>query len=135
MSFAKFMISGLSTYIAIDAVFVAIGGLALKLPWRSWGIPFGTLLFSGLLFTTLLYWTRQSYGRPKVCAQRFALTILVFSLSFMMALLVSAIKIGILSESVAANDYAPYALFASVIGTAVVYFGARKKLQVTQESH
>ena len=128
VKFSKWMIIGLITYVFIEIIFIGVVDLSLNVALQSLALPFGMLFIVGIMLTMLLYWSRQSYGRPKACAMRFAFTIFSCSLAFMMALLLSAIKIGILSELSAVNDYAPYALFASFVGATVVYFMARKKL-------
>lgn len=132
MNFGRWMSIALITYAAMDAIFVGLGGLALNLSFRSLWLPFGMFFLVGVLLTVLLYWTRQSYDRPKSCAMRLAFTIFSCSLTFMLALVFSAMRLSILSQSTALNDYAPYALPGSLVAATVVYLMARKKLQAMQ---
>jgi hypothetical protein len=49
-------------------------------------------------------------------------------------LLLSAVKLDILSSSDALNGYAPYILFTSALASLVVYMMARRRLEAINQS-
>lgn len=133
IGFGKWLLVCLVTYALFDVAFVGLAGLALNLSPRSLLLPYVMLFSCGLLLTVLLYWTRQSYDRPKSCATRLAFSIFTYLLIFMSVLIFSVVRIGILSQSTGLDAYAPYILPGSLIAAMVVYFMARTKLQARQK--
>lgn len=132
MSLIKWFLLFLLTFAVFDAAFVGLAGLALNLSFRSLLQPYVMIFCCGLILSVLLYWTRQSFDRPKSCAIRFSLTVCSYLLLFMFVVLLSAARVGIISQSAELNDYAPYICLGSVITGSMVYFMARKKLEVMQ---
>lgn len=133
ISFGKWLLVSLVTYALLDAAFVGLFGLALSLPFRSLLLPYMLFLYCGLVLTILLYWARESYERPRSCAIRLAFTIFSYLLLFMSALLISAVREGIVLQSTALNHYAPYLLPASLVAAIQVYAMAFKRLQSLHE--
>ena len=95
-------------------------------------VPYLLLLWCGFVGASLIYWARQSYERPKSGAIRFAFAIFLIANLYMGVLLLSAVKLAILSASSALNDYAPYILPTSALGSLVVYVIARRMLEAAK---
>jgi hypothetical protein len=90
------------------------------------------IFYCGFIASALLYWTRQSFDRPKSFAVRFALTIFFYMVLFMFVVAYSAAGAGILSQSTVLNDYAPFICLGAAITATTVYFMARKKLEAAK---
>jgi hypothetical protein len=88
----------------------------------------------GFVASVGIYWARQSYNRPKSGAIRLALAILVFLNLYLGALLFSAVKFGFLSSDDAINNYAPYILPVSILGSVGVYMAAKESLNVSSRN-
>ena len=116
------------------AILVVLLGLALGLRIQSLLLPYLLLLWCGFVGASLIYWARQSYERPKAGAIRFALAIFFFMNLYMGALLLSAVKLAILSSNSALNGYAPDILPMSALGALVVYVMARRRLEAIGQS-
>lgn len=117
-----------------QAILVVLAGLVLNLRTRGLLLPYLLLLWCGFVGASLIYWARQSYDRPKSGAIRFALAIFLFLNGYMGALLLSAVKLAILSTSSALNEYAPYILPTSALGSLVVYLMMRRRLEAIKQS-
>lgn len=124
----------LAAYGVAHAILVALASLALHLNvgGRVWAVLYVPLLACGFVGSVLIYWSRQSYDRPKPGAIRLALGILVFLNLYMGALLFAAVKLGVLSSGDALNSYAPYILPGSIFGSIGVYVAARRSLEASQ---
>ena len=116
------------------ALLVALVGLALNLSLRSLLVAFSMLLSCGFAGAALIFWARQSYERPKSGAIRFALAIFLLLNMYMGALLFSAVKVSILTTSTALNNYGPYILPTSILGSVAVYIMARRRLEAINQS-
>jgi len=111
----------LASYGVGHGILVVLVGLVLSLRIRNLLLPYLLLLWCGFIGASLIYWARQSYDQPKSGAIRFALAIFLFLNVYMGALLFSAAKLAILSTGSALNDYAPYILPTSALGSVAVY--------------
>ncbi len=121
-------------YGVAHAIFIVLAGLALSLRIRSLVLPYSLLLWCGFVGASLIYWARQSYERPKSGAIRFALAIFLFMNLYMGIVLLSVVKLAILSSSSALNGYAPYILPSTALGSLVVYVMARRRLEAISQS-
>jgi len=131
-TFWRWISLSMASYGVTQAILVVLAGLALNLRHRRWLLPYFLLLGCGFVGATLVYWARKSYDRPKSGAIRFAAAVFLFSSLYMGALLVSVVKLGMLSSNSALNEYAPYVLPTSTLGSIAVYFMMRKKLEATK---
>ena len=124
----------LASYGASHVILVVLAGLALNLNLgaKIWPDLFFPMLGCGFVGSALMYWSRQSYDQPKAGAIRLALAILVFLNLYLGILIVSALKLGILSSRDALNSYAPYILPTSILGSIAVYMVARRSLETSQ---
>jgi len=114
------------------AIFVALAGVALNLPFRRLWVPYTALCSCGLLLAPSLYWARLSRERPKSCAIRFAIAIFLYIQAVMVALGSSTIRLGILSQSEVVYDYAPFMEAFSVIVSIPIYVTARLMFKAPQ---
>jgi hypothetical protein len=124
----------LASYGIGHAILVVLLGLALGLRARSLLLPYLLLLWCGFVGSCLIYWARRSYERPKSGAIRFALAVFLFLNLYLGALLLSAVKLAILSTGSALSDYAPYILLTSALGSAALYLMARMRLEAISQS-
>ncbi len=129
ISFARWVLAFLASYAVMGLIFVGLAGLAMNLFPGQLLLPYVMLLCSGLTAAVLTFWARQAYDRPKACAIRLALASFFGSNLFMLTVLVSVVKLGVLQESTA-YGYAPYILPGSALGAISVYVVARKKLEI-----
>lgn len=127
---SRFLVS----YGVAHVILVAFVRLALGLEARSLLLSYFLLLCCGFGGGSLIYWARQSYERPKSGAIRFALAIFLYMNLYMCVLLFSVVKVAMLSISSALNDYAPYILPTSALGSLVVYVIARRRLESISQS-
>ena len=116
------------------AVLVVLVGLALSLRLRSLLVPYSILLCCGFAGAALIYWARQSYERPRPGSIRFALAIFLLLNMYMGTLLFGAVKVAVLTTSTALNDYGPYILPTSVLGSVAVYIMARRRLEAIAQA-
>jgi hypothetical protein len=122
----------MASYGVGHAMLVVLAGLVLKIGARTCLALYLLLLGCGGVVSVLIYWARQSYDRPKSGSIRFALAIFFFLNLYMGVLLVSTVKLGILSRSSALDDYAPYIFLSSALGSIVVYAVVRRSLEASQ---
>lgn len=111
------------------AIFIGLAGLALNLPARRLLVPYTTLLYCGLVLSPLLYWARLSRERPKSCAIRLGIAMFLYLQVLMLALGFSTIRLGILSQTAALNDYAPFMVPFSALASIVIYVVTRQMLK------
>jgi len=115
------------------AVFVGVAGAILDLPLRKLLIPYTMFLECGLVLSPFLYWARLAREKPRPYAIRSAIAMFSYTVDIMLALGISAIRLGILSQTELLNYYAPlmvpFPALASVAGyvTARQMFKARQK--------
>lgn len=114
------------------AILIGIAGLILNIPARRLLVPYTTLLYCGLVLSPLLYWARLARQRPKSCAIRLAIAVFLYSQALMLALGFSAIRLDILSQKTALNEYAPFMVPFSALASIVLYIAAR---QMFESSH
>jgi hypothetical protein len=133
-TFLRWNASFLASYGVVHAILVFIAWLALGINTggRIWLLLFLPLLACGFVGSVLIYWSRQSYDRPKSGAIRLGLGILVFLNLYMGILLFSAVKLGVLSSGDALNGYGPYVLPSSILGSIAVYVVARRMLEASR---
>jgi hypothetical protein len=134
VSFGKWILVSLLTYTVFDLIFVSLAGLALSLSPRNLMQPFALIFCCGVIASTLLYWTRESYGQPKSCACRLALSFFVYLLLFMSVLIFGAMKNGFISRHSLLAAFALFVCPGSTIAAVVVYFTARNKLSTRNTS-
>lgn len=133
MTFGRWMTVSLTTWAVGQAVFVALAGVVLNLAIRAWLLPYKLLFCCGFAGMALIYWARQSYHRPKPYALRFALAIFFFWNLYMGALLISTVKVAILSSRDAWTEYAPYIVPGSALGSIIVYVKMRKRFKAATD--
>jgi hypothetical protein len=114
------------------AIFIGLAGLILGIPARRLLVPYTTLLYCGLVLSPLLYWARLSRERPKSCAIRFGIAMFLYLQVLMLALGFGTIRLGILSQATALNDYAPFMVPFSVLASILLYVVARQMLKAPQ---
>lgn len=133
-TFLRWNASFLAAYGTAHAILVFLAWLALGLNTggRIWLLLYLPLLACGFVGSVLIYWSRQSYERPKSGAIRLGLGILVFLDLYMGVLLFAAVKLGVLSSGDALNRYGPYVLPGSILGSIAVYVAARRTLEVSR---
>ena len=129
MTFGRWTSLALIPWAGGQAVFVALVGVALNLPIRTLLLPYLLLVWCGYVGVVLIYWARQLYDRPRSCAIRFALAIFFFLNLYMSVLLLSAVKVAILSAGSALNGYGPFILPGSALSAIAVYWRARRLLE------
>ena len=133
-TFWKWISLFLAAYAVGHGFLLALAGLVLNLRIRSLLLPYLLLLWCGFVCAVLTYWARQSYGRPKSGAVRLALAVFLYMNLYMGALLVSVVKLGVLSRGNALYGYAPYILPGSALGSLGVYVTVRWRLEATNQS-
>jgi uncharacterized membrane protein len=131
MRFRKWTLVFFVTYAALEAVFVAVVGLALKIPARSLLGPYVTLLFSVILLAPCVRWVLQFRKEAKSCAIRFALVVFVYLQLFSFILAFNAVNLGIVSEAVIVDDSAPVAVVGSIMMSVGVYITVRRRLEAS----
>jgi hypothetical protein len=109
-------------------IFVGLAGLALNLPAHKLLLPYGAMLYCGLVLSPLLYWVRLAREQPKSCAIRLALSMFLYSQVLMLTLGFSTIRLGILSQE-AATGYALPVLVLSALASVLLYIFTRQMLQ------
>ncbi len=114
------------------AIFIGLAGLILNIPARSLWVPYTALVYCGLVLSPLLYWARLSRERPKSCAIRFGIAMFLYLQVLMLALGFGAIRLGILSQAAALNDYAPFMIVFSALASILLYIAARQMLKAPQ---
>ena len=114
------------------AIFIGLAGLILSIPARRLLVPYTTLAYCGLVLSPLLYWARLARERPKSCAVRFGIAMFLYLQVLMLALGLGAIRLGIVSQAAALNDYAPFMIPFSALASVLVYIAARQMLKAPQ---
>jgi len=111
------------------AIFIRFAGFALALPARRLWVPYTMLLYCGLALSPLLYWARLAREQPKTCAIRMAIASFLYAQVFMLALGVSAIRLGVLSQTEALNNYAPIMVPFTALASTAIYVVRRQILK------
>lgn len=119
------------TYALLEAVFIGLVGLAFTVSVRGLLLPYAMLLGCGLMFALLTYWARQALDRPRTCALRFALTVLIGFPIFASVLAFSAINLGLVSRAILMHYLMPAALVGCGITSASMYVSVPKKAEVS----
>jgi hypothetical protein len=114
-------------------ILVAIFGLALGVPARRLLMPYVAVLFCGSLLSPLLYWAWLPHQRPRSFATRIGLAMFSYLQVLILALLLSAVRLGILSTGKAFGDYYRVWVLFSAVLTVGMYFVGRKMLNRLQE--
>ena len=102
-------------------IFIGFAGFALALPPRRLLVPYMMLLYCGLVLSPLLYWARLAREQPKTCAIRLAIASFLYAQVLMLALGISAIRLGVLSQTEALNNYAPIMVPFTALASIAVY--------------
>ncbi len=129
VKFGTWMLVVLSGHTIGAAIFLGLAGLVLSMSVRMLLVPFAMFSYCGLVLAPFLYWARLARESPRVCARRFATAIFFYLQVVMLALGFSAVKLGILSQHTALNDYGPFMLPFSALASACSYYAARQILQ------
>ncbi len=108
------------------AVFLGVAGVVLDLPPRRLLIPYTMLLCCGPVLSPCLYWARLAREKPKSFAIRSAIAMFLYFQVIMVALGISAIKLGILSQTAVLNDYAPVMVPFTALTSIVTYVVIRQ---------
>lgn len=132
-SFWRWISLFLVSYGIGQAIFVALVGLALRRQAQNLFVSYILLLWCGFIGGCLIYWARQSYGRAKSGAIRFALAIFVLLDLYMGVLVYGAYILRLLTKEAAIDGYAPYILPVAVIASVLVYFMSRQRLQAMNQ--
>ncbi|MDE2465403.1 MAG: hypothetical protein KGO02_17075 [Alphaproteobacteria bacterium] len=127
ITFSKWILVSVSTYAVFALVAIGLGALALNIPAQNLILPFGLIMLAGVVASGMVYWARQVLNEPKSWAIRFALSVFVFSLLFMSALIFSASRNGFIPRGSVLLDVSSFAFPGSAIGAIVVYFMARNR--------
>jgi hypothetical protein len=108
-------------------VFVGVAGAFLDLPPRRLLLRYTLFLYCGLVLSPFLYWARLAREKPKSFAIRSAIAMFLYIQVIMLALGISTIKLGILSQTAVLNDYAPVMVpFTALIS--IVFYVFRRQM-------
>lgn len=125
-SFAKWVIIFIAVYSALEAVFAGVAGIILGLAFRQLLLPYALLLIPPLVMAPLTFWARQSYNHPNTFAFRFALSICLGLLMFMLVLAFDLDKVGVLSRTYLRQNYLPYVVPVSLLAAIMIYRAMRR---------
>jgi hypothetical protein len=128
MTLTRWAVLFVATYAILEGVTVGLVGFVFRLSFQSLLLPYAMLLGCGLMFAFLTYWARRG-DRPKICALRFAITILLGFPIFALVLVFSAISLGLVQQPVVINYFIPVALVGCVIASVSTYLSVRKKAE------
>lgn len=112
-----------------SAVFVGFTGLVLGIPIAKLWVPYTTLVFCGLVLAPLIYWARSARSQPDSCATRFGIAMFLYMQCLILALGFSAIRLGLVSQIKAVDDYAAPVFALSLIASILLSIGARQMLK------
>jgi len=132
VNFATWTVVTLAGYGVGVAVFIGIGGLALGVPTRELLVPFAVLFSTGFVFSPSLYWSYLARERPRSSAIRLGIGMFFFFQVLMIALLLSSIRLGILSLGEALNEYYPFWVPFSALVSIALFVGRRKMLEAAK---
>lgn len=110
-----------------DLIVIGIPGLALGLSPRILVLPFVLMCLSTLIGLALIYWSRRTFGRPRLFAFRFAFSALIYALLFMLGLLYSAEREGPISNDALLHTAFSAICLVSISAGVSVYFSLRNR--------
>lgn len=108
------------------AIFLGVAGIILDLPPRKLLIPYTMFLCCGLVLSPFLYWARLAREQPKSFAIRSTIAMFVYIQVIMVALGISTVRLGILSQTAVLNDYAPVMVPFTALTSIVIYVVTRQ---------
>jgi len=128
VGFAKWLLVFLSTYALTDALLVGLVGTALGIAMGHLVISFLLLMVAGAVASALVYWARKVRDEPRLWALRFAVSVFVFFVLFMSAVMFSAAQDGFLPRADLLSHFILLVLPGSMIGSVSVYIVVRIQL-------
>ena len=111
------------------AIFLGVAGVIFDLPLNRLLIPWAMLLSCGLVLSPFLYWARLAREQPESCAIRFAIAMFLYMQVLMLALAISTIRLGILSQTAVLTEYAPVMVPFTALVSIAGYVITRQMLQ------
>jgi hypothetical protein len=134
MGFARWTLIFTLGWAVCQAAFLVLVALAAGLRFRTLGVPYLLLVWSGYVGGVLIWWAHLSYERPRSGAVRLATAIFFFMDLYMGALVFAAYYVHLLSQQGALFGYGPYILPTAALGFITVYIMTRRRLEAFRQS-
>ena len=121
------LLTFIGVYGGSQAALIALFGFALRLPWRELLLVWLLLLWSGFVGVMGIRWARQSGQPPARRAAWFGVAVFTMSNLYMGSLVLSGVRMSLISNVTAVHGYLPGIVFGSAVAALAAYSVVRRE--------